>query len=205
MNNPYIIKPDVNAMTPAVKDRFNLARSGVYGLKARVDAALLAAKNPDYAALLPQVTDIPAPENSAERQRDDTTTPHHQKTLVDRLLEKLSSRPERRNSGGDKYSGKWYNEQRYHDVAYADQSRQPTGLVYLSNEAFRKIGDALKSIRAIYQNSGNKENNSSQAEYNPFRNNHQKARVLQFPSRVSAVRYALPKPASVDDVVEDAA
>ena len=212
MNKGYTIKPDVNAMPPAVKSWFALATSGVYGLQGRISAALLAANNSDYAALLPQITDVPAPDYAAERKRqqidhrpqDTGQNSNNPQTLADRITEKSSDGNERINSGGVRYSAKRYNSQRYQNAAYADKSRQPSGLVYLSREAFGKISDALKKMRSVYQNNGNRENVSSLAEYDPFRTISQQSRVLKFPTRESAVRYTPPK-SSIDDALEEAA
>ena len=202
MNKPYMMKPDVNAMPPAAKNWLILATSGVYGPRGRVDAALLAAKNPDYAGLLPQVADVPAPEDSAERQGNETTAPHHSKNLVDRLLGKSTAATEKIGSSGDKYSEGKYAEAKYENSAYADQSRQPTAIVYLSRDSFRKAADASKKIRAVYQHKENDETGPAQNEYDPLRNSLSQARILQFPTGETIAKYSPPirQSGTIDDL-----
>ena len=198
-NSVQSIQNSVNTWTGGMREYWKLS-NGLYGPAGRVLAIQMRLKNPDIGAVFDPPPTYTPQENSAERQRDQTT-PAHQKNLVDRL-----NGEERRNSAGGKYSEKRYNESRYRDAAYADSSKRLSGLVYLSKEAFIKLAnDALKRIRPVYQNRNNTLTASSQAEYDPLRNP-PRATVLQFPTRENTTKYASAKLAgSVDDVVDEAA
>ena len=200
-NTRQSIQTAGNYWTMEMREYFKMS-NGLYGPVGRVLALQMRLRNPDLgAAFDPPLTYTP-PENSAERQRDDTTIPHHQKTLVDRLMEKLSNETKKRNGEGYNYSAE-YNGQRYQNAAYADTSQNPSkkqsGIIYLSKEAFKKMSDAISKLRAVYQRG---ENNSSneQPSYNPLSHDNGWV-VLQFPGRENSVKYQPPhKTNSIDDI-----
>src|SRR3989344_5548835 len=199
-NSVQSLQNSVNTWTAEMREYWMNA-NGWRGPAGRVRALQMRLKNPDIGAAFDPPPTYTPPENSAERQRDQTT-PAHQKNLVDRL-----NGEERRNSDGGKYSGKGYNESRYRGASYADPSRQPSGLVYLSKEAFMKLSnDVLKKIRSVYQRKEGNDANQNAGTYNPLRSGDAQSRVLQFPTG-DMVQYNLPlqQAGTIEDKLEDAA